>query len=403
MVVDEYVVYVSPDALPTNIKFAGLVRKWESEAKRLVPGKLGSCPVMDLPLPGVAVSMLVQKHRINVWYAPETLMRHVPFMPPRQFIDLMTMKDRLGRGWHDAQCMLQAMVTFGKRAKEWLLANQRDGRDYYQSCFWLPAHGRSESAGLADYLFRFRRSKVDLLRAVAACWSKIPQEQRGLAPPKLFESCREIIMGEYRAKNPGLAKVAYLAGIAPSKYAAMEDRWLRSLAVPPAFPGVGPFDRGGYSARLLPRDDPRGLFLGALTNCCQYPGEAAASSAWHGQENTNGGFLVVEDRKGRVVAQSWLWRSGDVACVDSVESLGLEGERLSAVAGLYSDVADGLARNGVSVVVGSTGLAPKIFPRSKPAQGNMRARPPDGTYSDAKRKQRLVAISWPARSPIRSS
>jgi len=38
----------------------------------------------------------------------------------------------------------------------------------------------------------------------------------------------------------------------------------------------------GLIMRKLSREDPRGLFLGKYTDCCQHPGGTGESCAWHG-------------------------------------------------------------------------------------------------------------------------
>ena len=100
-------------------------------------------------------------------------------------------------------------------------------------------------------------------------------------------------------------------------------------------------EEDGYRAYILCKNDPRGLFLGDLTNCCQHPGGVGASCAWHGQENPNHGFFVVESTKGDVISQSWVWHNPDEGgiCFDSIESKGL-GNRRDVVQRLYSRFAE---------------------------------------------------------------
>lgn len=68
----------------------------------------------------------------------------------------------------------------------------------------------------------------------------------------------------------------------------------------------------------LGRDDPRGLFLGEYTGCCQHPNGQGSSCAWDGAMNSNSAFVVLEYR-GEVKFQSWVWRSKDTLVFDNIE------------------------------------------------------------------------------------
>ena len=75
----------------------------------------------------------------------------------------------------------------------------------------------------------------------------------------------------------------------------------------------------GLTLRFLPREDPRGMFLGVITNCCQHPKSWAASCAYDGYLNPLACFAVFES-KNIVIMQSYVWsdENGNV-CFDSVE------------------------------------------------------------------------------------
>ena len=83
------------------------------------------------------------------------------------------------------------------------------------------------------------------------------------------------------------------------------------------------FDMPGATFRRLAPDDIRGLFLGELTDCCQSIGSQGADCAKHGYTSENGGFYVVEDKTGKIIAQTWAWRGEkDEMCFDTLETLG---------------------------------------------------------------------------------
>jgi len=76
----------------------------------------------------------------------------------------------------------------------------------------------------------------------------------------------------------------------------------------------------GYRMRKLGSDDPRGLVLGLLTNCCQHLSGAGKDCAYHGMESGYSAFFVIE-KSGSIIAQSWVWRDQEAICFDSIEAL----------------------------------------------------------------------------------
>jgi len=77
---------------------------------------------------------------------------------------------------------------------------------------------------------------------------------------------------------------------------------------------------GDYIFRRLDPTDPKGLFLGLWTNCCQHPSGAADSSAWSGYLQNHSGFYVIEKR-GQIIAQSWAWSVDNKVVFDNIEAL----------------------------------------------------------------------------------
>lgn len=83
------------------------------------------------------------------------------------------------------------------------------------------------------------------------------------------------------------------------------------------------FDMPGAKFFRLPPDDFRGLFLGEITHCCQSIGAAGHNCAQHGYESEDGGFYVIENSRGKIIAQSWAWRGEEnELCFDTLEMLG---------------------------------------------------------------------------------
>lgn len=138
------------------------------------------------------------------------------------------------------------------------------------------------------------------------------------------------------------------------------------------------FDIEGGKFYRLPANDVRGLFLGELTDCCQSVGGAGSDCAIHGYTSENGGFYVVENARGQIIAQTWAWRGerGEM-CWDTLEMLG-QNVRPAQWEKLLRAVADDLSRRQdhdvTALTVGTGGDTPglvlgKVFEQAqKPAK-----------------------------------
>ena len=405
-------IYMSPlnDAMhgPVMVK---KIRKWEQ-----ADGRWSNAINKNGPL--------ILLNRVTMFCVPQEAVSYLRFTPVHWLARIL-LSPRTCFSYHDAECAIRAIATFRKRAPEWIEENQKIRhltmgvllpRTLYECCHFLPLR---RSPGLADYLFRYRRSKIEYLRLVAKAWDRTGSLK--ISPKKAFEEMPDKLLGEYDARRSGLALQAFLAGLGPGMeqeygqvftYRDLEDKWIGSLSVAPAFPLDLKVYSGKCVGRFLPRDDARGIFLGAITNCCQYPGEAADSSAWHGQSSPDGGFFVVEDRRGAVLAQSWAWRSTVdrrrfesqpdgykcligtgklVACFDSVESKGMNEEQRQSVASAYTLMAQALVEDrGYQAVLvgGDERLGLQCLPEfvGEPAVST-----PKDVYSDARKRQIVIA------------
>jgi len=166
-------------------------------------------------------------------------------------------------------------------------------------------------------------------------------------------------------------------------------RWIRAVVVPPAFPTDRQWRSGELAGRFLPRWNPRGLFLGFHTGCCQRPGDQAESSAWHGTEDPLGGFFVVEDPRGRILAMSWAWwRPGEGVCFDNIEAVNdLPRGAAARIVEIYEAAARDLAAEGYGRVTVGQGYS-KVrgdWPEALPPLV-----PPRGVYTDAARQWELA-------------
>lgn len=74
-----------------------------------------------------------------------------------------------------------------------------------------------------------------------------------------------------------------------------------------------------YSFEILRMDDPLGLVIGNLSDCCQQLGGAAETSMEHSMVSNNGRVFVIKDKNNRIIAQSWVWRNKNTICFDNIE------------------------------------------------------------------------------------
>lgn len=76
-----------------------------------------------------------------------------------------------------------------------------------------------------------------------------------------------------------------------------------------------------YEYEMLDLDDPLALAVGYLTRCCFLINGLSRQSLYHSISSRNGRTFVVR-KDGELIAQSWVWRNGNVLCFDNVETRG---------------------------------------------------------------------------------
>lgn len=122
--------------------------------------------------------------------------------------------------------------------------------------------------------------------------------------------------------NTDLALECSKWSISNDKFQKFQKKWLKNLtklkseSIPYAEHSIK-----DYKIFKLDRDDPRGLFLGEYTDCCQSINGIGKYCAWHGATDKDGGFIVVT-KSNNIIAQSWIWRVGDSIVIDNIEILG---------------------------------------------------------------------------------
>lgn len=78
---------------------------------------------------------------------------------------------------------------------------------------------------------------------------------------------------------------------------------------------------GDFTYEILDLKDPFALAVGYLSHCC-FVVDGVSHSALNNSMSSENGRTFVVYYKGKFLAQSWIWRNGDIVCFDSVEAGG---------------------------------------------------------------------------------
>ena len=78
---------------------------------------------------------------------------------------------------------------------------------------------------------------------------------------------------------------------------------------------------GDFSYEILDLNDPFALAVGYLSHCCFVVNGVSDSALKHSMSSENGRTFIVK-YKDKFLAQSWIWRNGEIVCFDSVEAGG---------------------------------------------------------------------------------
>jgi hypothetical protein len=291
-------------------------------------------------------------------------------------------------GWQNRTAMVLASV-FKKNWQNWLDIQQKAGRTPSQATDFLYAQEPASIKGLGQFLMTHGRKAPGQLSSIADGWSEVRKAEA--------EDYKDALKIALRArfenvKNDDFAEEAARWNVLQKDYANMEERYLASLSVPSPFPLGQSWSSGNLTGRFIPRDDPRGLFLGEYSNCCQHPGGNAESSAWYGQENPRSGFFVIENAEHEIVAQSWAIATEDGGMMfDNVEAKGID-KRQQAVADIYTEAAQSLLSQFHTVTMGTENSDLNVS-SFKPAGKKSLTMPTDFSgYTDSK-SQVLLATN----------
>jgi hypothetical protein len=215
----------------------------------------------------------------------------------------------------------------------------------------LPKHFSGKNDGIADYYLLYLGFDDKNLKFVADVWnneiSLVDEDMNFLESGLVKEFARENdptklskLIKRNNAKSlfenlqPKSTKFALdfidnfnvpnvkMDDSSPKKilYRGCEDIYLRGLEVPMPFWSDFKATEGDMTLRFLPREDPKGMMLGKITECCQNPESWAASCSYDGHLNPLAAFAVFEINN-EIIYQSYVWSDEDGnVCFDSSEA-----------------------------------------------------------------------------------
>ncbi|MFY9590188.1 hypothetical protein [Rickettsia endosymbiont of Halotydeus destructor] len=146
-----------------------------------------------------------------------------------------------------------------------------------------------------------------------------------------------------------------------------------------------------YTFSKLPAGDLRGLFLGKMTQCCQFIGGDSEKCVIDGFTKDTAGFYILTDSKGKIMAQSYAWlgvneEGREVLMLDSFEHLP-EGKKLFLP--FLSKLTEAIQNdNLMEIYLGSGGKTPRLS-----ASTENIITPKDGSlfqYSDSKSAYKIA-------------
>lgn len=204
----------------------------------------------------------------------------------------------------------------------------------HDAVYWLP-EGMSKAKN--ESLSLFLRNNViydkqgtpqarplEELSVIARNWKGLKPEDEKLPYKDLLAVCRSKKYANQ--KYDQFATQASKFGYSEKDYTNIEAIYNAGLEVPEPFDSSKRFTLGNYTGRFLPRDDARIGFFGDYTDCCQHFGGVGDSCAVSSIMDPYSQLFVIENKKGRIIAGSWVWENTDgkyrEACFDNIEAIG---------------------------------------------------------------------------------
>lgn len=275
---------------------------------------------------------------------------------------------------HNSNAVVEAVLV-AKKANSVITANELQN-------IWL-FEGTSKASTEAC-LWAWRKRQAVGLERITRILKRVGKLDWFATSPSVGEIEKRMEFLKYEnPEHEGFALVAASVAVPEDAYDRLVWEWLSqgcdkketSIRV------MEEINDGNYSIKFLENGDPRILFAGALTNCCQHPSGAGASSAWHAATDSNGSVIAVFKDE-TIIAQSWVWqdRDKDVLVFDNVEGLSMESYG-DIVFSLYSRAAVLLYKNGYKDVVAGLGHN-KLSSLERLDKVTMSVETPEGCYTD---------------------
>lgn len=165
------------------------------------------------------------------------------------------------------------------------------------------------------------------LMSVCHRWDKLSKEEENMPYKDVLAQTESL---QYlNARFPDFAKEAARWSVREEEYREFEDIYEAGLSMPVPFNTKKTFKSGNWTARFLPRKDPRVGFFGFYTDCCQHFTGIGKTCAVSSVKDADSQLFVVE-RDGKIFAGSWVWQNTitengkkyKAVCFDNIEALG---------------------------------------------------------------------------------
>lgn len=331
---------------------------------------------------------------------------------------LMSMAKLLGKHWRYYVCRYAATPE-AKNAllrERWTEGSQKNAAgptglaEPFQSVaqaihdagYWMLSVqlDNGQARELRNYLMKhdYARDRAHV-RVVARSWAHLSREERELPPQEAAKSILRRITERLESILSGLpdalrAEVSKWVAAGASDCEEDVTKWAEKnleqiattykAALSAPMPGwaKGEFVKRGFRAYWMPREDPRAMFIGHYTDCCQYLGGVAGASAVHSCTSPLGALMVVE-KTGQLVATSWAWEGRDGrVCFDNIEV-----QRAARDPELFEEILREMAvRTGAPMVtagVSHTQAPFKDLKRHGDGRLHLPEDYPEGAYTDA--------------------
>jgi hypothetical protein len=289
------------------------------------------------------------------------------------------------------------------------------GMAIHDAAVCIPKMSPRRVNGLEEYMLTYDFVKyAPYTRLVAMSWNALTEEERKFPPEEAatsimqrsqalmtnFSNYSEEFKKEMQWLIPCVANEAHMDESALGLFATEAERvyklYTDSQLIPMPQWATGEAECDGYTARFLPRNDPRGLFIGHYTSCCQHIGGGIAEKcAIHAQQSPYAANLVIENPRGEIFACSWVWEGSDGRiCFDNVEA---KVKKLAVVKQLIEQIATQIDMPFITTGTSYTDIDVSEYETLEDEDIHLPVDYPEDGYSDAKKqvvlKRQLACVA----------